>query len=394
MTLEQLYISSLRVPAIELKAVKKNLKIEFKKGKILSNSYISMLKRISKRDGLYVICHSQTIYTFCFVKGVTAYFIGPEIINDNSEHRFNLDSRQVYLSRKLNTEILEKSQCYDQIRFFSQLIHLDLNVNQIDQCFDNAVSSRQLDDVITAVHFEDEGVHISYIYEQALKAAITQGDSSAVHSAFVSLIDSGRIGVLSDKGEVRAIKNWGIICISVTLRAAIDAGMDYDQAYSLNDQYVMLIESLSVFDDIMDKIEQVLEDMADRVSRLKNVHLTKDIRRIYEIILNSPESSPTIPELSNQIGLSEHYLSNNFKKEVGISISHFKLLVKINRTVQLISTTNAPISEIAAKLNFSDQAHLSREFKKFVGVSPSYARKHFRSIKDWNMYNFMNINVG
>ncbi|MGV7309190.1 helix-turn-helix transcriptional regulator, partial [Mycobacterium kansasii] len=81
----------------------------------------------------------------------------------------------------------------------------------------------------------------------------------------------------------------------------------------------------------------------------------------------------TIPQISNQLGLSPHHLSTLFKREVGVSITRFKLLVKLNRAIQLIHTTNLPLSEIAAALHFADQSHLTREFKTFVGVSPSAA---------------------
>ncbi|CUS25553.1 Helix-turn-helix domain-containing protein [Paucilactobacillus oligofermentans DSM 15707 = LMG 22743] len=395
MTLEQMYMSSLSSPSIELQTCNKKINIKFKKGTILTNSYISMLKLIPKHDGFFVLCHSQTLFTFCFKKKDVTYLIGPEIINNNqkSEH-INLNYKIIYLSKILSTVILDKIQCYQQIRFFAKLIKLNLDNDDIDISFNHAITSTQLDDTINTVNINKDGVHISYVYERALKSAVMLGDSSAIHSTFMRLINSGRIGILSNKGEIRSIKNWGIICVSVTLRAAINAGMDYDQAYSLNDQYVITIESLSVFDDVMHKIEDILKDMAFHVQNLKNFHLSKNIRHIYQLIINSPETNITVPELSNQLGLSEHYISTIFKQEVGISISRFKIIIKINRAVQLVSTTNLSVSEIAAKLNFSDQAHLSRTFKSLVGTTPSAARKKPHFIDDWNIYDFLNINVG
>lgn len=395
MTLEQLYISSLNIPAVELQITSQQVDVKFKRGKILSNSYVSMVKQIPRQDGFTVLCHTQTLFTFCFIKGDTVYLIGPEIINYNQEDRhLSLNSKIIYLSKRLNTTILEKDQCYQQILFFSQLINLPVSPEAIDNAFQNAAPAKQLDDTITAVNFNDDGVHISYMYECALKSAVMLGDPSSIHSTFVALINSGRIGILSDKGRLRSIKNWGIICISVTIRSAINAGIDYEQAYSLNDQYVRTIESLTAFDDVMYKIEEILKDLAHRVQKLKNVHLSKNVRRVYQIILDAPETTLTVPELSNQLGLSAHYLSTLFKKEVGIPISRFKILIKVNRAIQLISTTNLPLSEIAEKLNFADQAHLSREFKLMVGVSPMTARKNPHFTESWNIYNFMNINVG
>lgn len=396
MCLDQEYIKSLNIPSLKINFFENNFKIAFKTGNILTNSYLAMAKHIPSRDGLYVLAHSQTLFTFAFVKDNDLFLVGPELINYNQESaHINLDSKIIYLSKSLNTTILEIKQCYQQILFFAKLIHLpNIDNHYVDNAFANAITSYELDDISTPLDFNDSGAHISYVYEQALKTAVTMGDPAAVHSALTSLLKSGRIGYLAEGSDLRNIKNWGIICVSVTLRAAITAGIDYEQAYSLNDHYVMTIESLTAYDDVMQMIESILKDMAVRVRNLRNVHLSKNIRRVYQIILDAPERNPSVDELSKRAGLSASYLSTSFKKEVGLSLARFKMLSKINRVIQLISITNLSITEIAVELNFADQAHLSREFKQFVGVSPSVARKHPGHLFQWNMYDFLSINVG
>jgi len=395
MTLEQLYISSLNIPAIQIKIFSQNCKIEFKTGKILTNAYLGMLKKIAHKDSFLIFRHTQTLYTFCFIKNQTAYLIGPEVVNYAPLHdRFDLNYKIVYLSKHLNTVVLEKDQCYKQILFFSQLLGIPVNESQINTAFENAIPSDQLDDIITTVNFNDKGVHISYVYEKALKSAVVSGDESAIHSAFTGLLDSGRIGLLSDKSKVRSIKNWGIICISVTLRAAINAGLDYDQAYSLNDQYIRTIERLTSLDEIMHMIEEILVDMAARVKQLHNVHLSVKVRYIYQTIMDTPETQISVPELSRQLELSTPYMSHLFKEETGVSIPRFKLLVKINRAIQLINTTNFSMSRIAEMLNFSDSSHFSREFKALVGSDPSLVRKNPHTAEAWSLYDYMSINIG
>nr|WP_232842735.1 AraC family transcriptional regulator [Lactobacillus sp. HBUAS51381] len=110
--------------------------------------------------------------------------------------------------------------------------------------------------------------------------------------------------------------------------------------------------------------------------------------------MNSPEANVTISQLANQLGLSPHYLSTLFHTEIGVTISRFKILVKINRVIEILQTTTLPLSEIAAILNFADQAHLTREFKRFVGCPPNKARNNPHLTDGWHLYNFTNINVG
>jgi len=394
-SLDQAYIQSLNVPAIKFSLSHNKPTVQFKCGNILTRRYYAMLQRLPTKAGFYILRHTETLLTFCFITQETAFLIGPELINSRSNRKSqNLGSMIVYLSHKLQTPILEKDQCYHQVTFFSQLIGLSTSAASIDQAFQNPITSNELNNIIMSVQFNNQGAHISYKYEQALKTAVMMGDSIAIHSAFHHLLSSGRIGVLSNESTLRAIKNWGIICVSVTLRAAINAGIDYEQAYTLNDQYVIEIEEAPVFDDVMKKIEKILIDMASRVQSLKNVHLSKNIRHIYQTILDTPEETPSIPQYSHQLKLSQNYLSSQFKQEVGITITEFKMLSKINRAIQLISITDLSMAEIAAELNFADQAHLSRQFKVFVGVTPSAARKHPHYLERWNIYHFLKINVG
>ncbi|MCF7522661.1 hypothetical protein L3X07_03400 [Levilactobacillus brevis] len=117
MTLEQLYIKSLDIPAIEFKITGKYIDTVFKSGKILTSRYQAMLTQLPRRNGFTILRHSQTLFTFCFIKGMTTYLIGPEIINIPSADNTALNDRIIYLSKRLNTTILEKEQCYKQILF-------------------------------------------------------------------------------------------------------------------------------------------------------------------------------------------------------------------------------------------------------------------------------------
>ncbi|PTM24947.1 AraC family transcriptional regulator [Lactobacillus sp. PFC-70] len=395
MTLEQLYISSLNLPAAQVKISSSGNIVQFKTGKVLTHKYLQLLKHVAHHDGFTIFRHTQTLYTFCFIKDHIAYLIGPEIVNDlPHQHQFDATYQIVYLAKRLNTTVMGKDQCYKQVLFFSQLLGMPVTTAQTDAAFAHAIPSDQLNDLITTVNFKEKGVHISYVYEKALKSAVLAGDTAVIHTAFTGLVESGRIGILSDKSKIRGLKNWGIICVSVTIRAAINAGLDYDQAYSLNDQYVRTIEQLTSFTEIMQTIEEILVDMANRVNHLRNVHLSTNVRAIYQAIMDSPETTTTITQFGNQLGRSPRYLSQQFKQEVGVSIPKFKRLAKVNQAIQLINATNFSMARIAEILNFSDQAHFTRDFKALVGVDPSTVRKNPHTAEKWNLYDYTKINVG
>lgn len=68
------------------------------------------------------------------------------------------------------------------------------------------------------------------------------------------------------------------------------------------------------------------------------------------------------------------YLSNIFSESQGISIEHFFIMHRIEKVKELLVYNELNISEIAYKTHFSSSAHLSNQFRKVTGMSPSEYR--------------------
>jgi AraC-like DNA-binding protein len=81
--------------------------------------------------------------------------------------------------------------------------------------------------------------------------------------------------------------------------------------------------------------------------------------------------------LSEKLNYDYTYLSNLFSEVQGTNIQNFVLLLKVERVKELITYDELTISEIAYKMNYSSVAHLSNQFKKVTGFSPTYF-KHLR----------------
>jgi AraC-like DNA-binding protein len=82
--------------------------------------------------------------------------------------------------------------------------------------------------------------------------------------------------------------------------------------------------------------------------------------------------------LSEKLGYDYTYLANLFSKVQGITIEQFIILHKIEKIKELIIYDELNISEIAWKLSYSSVAHLSNQFKKVTGLSPS----HFKQMRN------------
>lgn len=79
--------------------------------------------------------------------------------------------------------------------------------------------------------------------------------------------------------------------------------------------------------------------------------------------------------ISEKLNYDYTYLSNIFSEVKGITIQQFIINHKIERVKELIIYDEMNISEIAWKMNYSSVAHLSNQFKKITGLTPSHYKK-------------------
>ncbi len=82
--------------------------------------------------------------------------------------------------------------------------------------------------------------------------------------------------------------------------------------------------------------------------------------------------------LSDKLNKEYQYLSRLFSNVEGKSIERYYILQKIERVKELIVYGEQNLTEIAYELGYSSQQHFSRQFKKETGLSPS----HFKEVKE------------
>jgi AraC-like DNA-binding protein len=82
--------------------------------------------------------------------------------------------------------------------------------------------------------------------------------------------------------------------------------------------------------------------------------------------------------LTEKLNHNYTYLANLFSEVKGITIEQFYLAHKIEKVKELLVYDELNLTEIAYRLNYSSVAHLSNQFKKMTGLTPS----HFNQLKN------------
>ena len=128
-----------------------------------------------------------------------------------------------------------------------------------------------------------------------------------------------------------------------------------------------------------------LELMDDKRSML--------IEKIKNVIVEMVHYTDELPKtnysayISCKLDQDYTYLANLFSEVVGTTIEHFIIGHKIEKVKELLMYDEMSLTEIAEKLHYSSVAHLSNQFKKVTGLTPSYFKhlKHKKRVSLENM---------
>jgi AraC-like DNA-binding protein len=118
--------------------------------------------------------------------------------------------------------------------------------------------------------------------------------------------------------------------------------------------------------------------------------LIEKIRKIIIDYVYKSQEKPTIKFshlLSKELNYNYTYLANFFSEVEATTIEQYVIALKIERIKELIIFGEDTFSEIAYKLHYSSVAHLSNQFKKATGLTPS----HFKALKEKRRITIQNI---
>jgi len=117
---------------------------------------------------------------------------------------------------------------------------------------------------------------------------------------------------------------------------------------------------------------EIIDDRKSRIiEKIKNI--------IVELIHHSIENTDVnlSKYISQQLNYDYNYLSNLFSEVEGVTIEKYFIAQKIEKVKELLKYDELTLSQIADKLGYSSVAYLSNQFKKQTGLSPSF----YKSLK-------------
>lgn len=192
----------------------------------------------------------------------------------------------------------------------------------------------------------------------------------------LEIVKKKHLDEIEDEISIEDKKNDLIIWNAMYTREIVENGILTKYLHPVYNKFYTLIPTLN---NIKALQELELKMIDTYINLLINDVEVKDnfvINRILKHLHLNIESQISLKKLASEVNLSEGYISDCFKKHMGITIMKYAKKIRIDRAKVLLLTTNNSILEIGLTLGFHDQSHFHKVFKSFTGVSPSEYRNN------------------
>lgn len=194
----------------------------------------------------------------------------------------------------------------------------------------------------------------------------------------IELIKKKHIGEIYDSISIQDKKNDLIIWNAFYTKEIVKTGVLNKYLHPIYNKFYTLIPTLNSLKDLqsleLNMVDTYINLVINDIEVKDNFVINKILKHLHLNI----ESEISLKKLSQDLNLSQGYISNCFKKNMGITIMKYAKKIRIERAKVLLLTTNESILEIGLVLGFHDQSHFYKVFKEFTGTSPSkYRNEHF-----------------
>lgn len=213
--------------------------------------------------------------------------------------------------------------------------------------------------------------------EKQMLSFIALGNLSLLHD-YLQQRDSRpsvTLGTMSKEALMQS-KYLIVTLVSSACRTAIDAGLPEHIAFSLSDAFIQKADRIhrpELFEQLM---QAVIIEYCQAVHDYRLRPTSAPVRECCEYMLLQITGTVTLKDLSNICFLSEHYISDLFRKELGIGALQYFHLQKLHYAKHLVLHSRLSMTQIASSLNYPSASNFSQRFKKHFGTTPLQCRNH------------------
>lgn len=128
---------------------------------------------------------------------------------------------------------------------------------------------------------------------------------------------------------------------------------------------------------------ELIDQYSDHIPKYETIENTpsaEQVKRLMAYLADNYKNQIRITELADSMGVNRSYLSNNFRRIVGMSPTEYLIQIRMEKAKSLLTKTNLSISQIASEVGYTDQLNFSRMFRQRFGESPKQYRGNIEKL--------------
>ena len=149
------------------------------------------------------------------------------------------------------------------------------------------------------------------------------------------------------------------------LQKLIDLHASYESMFTAANLNVSMMNLMLYILDHTNPVQEYADP------KLKNSYVAYALNYIHEYY----NTKILQEDIAQQLQISVRYLSKIFKNYMGVTLSNYINIYRINRSIELMQNTSLTLTEIALQVGFKDSQHYSKVFMNVVNATPSHYRK-------------------
>lgn len=218
--------------------------------------------------------------------------------------------------------------------------------------------------------------HSPFEQEFEFYDCVKSGDIDSVKKLMTPLGGAGA-GILSDD-SLRNLKYHFVITIAMMTRFCVEGGMEMETAYTLSDLYILKADKCRSEEEIHKIHNEAVLDFTMQMQRVFRANIySKPVIMTMDYIYDNLHSKISVEDIAESVSLSTAYLSRTFHKEVGVTISTYIAVKRVETAQNMLKYSDYSSLDISNYLAFTSHSHFISTFKKYTGMTPNEFRKRY-----------------
>lgn len=222
---------------------------------------------------------------------------------------------------------------------------------------------------------EGEKKHTAYETEVMFYSCIENGDIEGTKRMLAALWEQRVVVGRMSYNDLKQMQYFAVCCTTLATRAAIRGGVSETRAYSLSDEYIQKIDSMTKAEEVPEFLSAKAIEIASLVNKCSEKKISHPIvKKAAHYIEQNLYQKITPLQVASFCSVSKDHLSLLFKENTGYTTAKYILREKLRESRRLINRGFSN-SQIAYQLGFCSESHFIAKYKELYGNTPGEERK-------------------